>query len=246
MKHQNKAIPGGLVGNLVEAYDMSICYFLASEISLELLGKSKENPTVMLLLIFIAYLAKPIGAFILGLLSDLYGRKNILLASIITMGFSTALIGIIPGYHQIGIVAAGLLLALRIIQSMALGSEFLNSSSLLVESGNDNQRGFRGCWSSVGVKAGYLIGCVIVEAIHYYSTTYPEYTFLWRIPFLIAIITTLFGFYIRFGMPESLSFILYYANREKPSTHVIYAQSMKYIKKYPFMFYFAFFQASCR
>lgn len=243
MKHQNKTILGGLMGNIVEAYDMSVCYFLASELSRVLLGVNKGNPTVMLTLIFIAYLAKPIGAFALGLLSDLYGRKNILMVSIVIMGISTSLIGIIPGYDHIGLYAAGFLLILRIIQSMALGSEFLNSASLLVESGDGKQRGFRGCWSSVGVKAGYLIACLVVEGFHYYSIRYPEYENLWRIPFLLALLTTIIGFYIRAKMPESLAYVLYYANKEKPSTRDIYKQSFHFVKTHPFMFHFAFFSS---
>ncbi len=243
MNYQNKAIVGGLMGNIVEAYDMSVCYFLSSELSKVLLGDSKGRPTVILSLIFIAYLAKPIGAFILGLLSDLYGRKNVLVASIIIMGISTSLIGMIPGYDHIGLYAAGLLLALRIIQSMALGSEFLNSSSLLVESGDNKQRGFRGCWSSVGVKAGYLIACLVVEACHSYSSIHPEAINLWRIPFFLALITTIIGFYIRVRMPESLAYVLYYANNKKPSTRDIYRQSLNFVKKHPFMFHFAFFSS---
>ena len=243
MKHQNKAILGGLMGNVVEAYDMSVCYFLASELSRVLLGDNKGRPTIMLSLIFIACLAKPIGAFILGLLSDLYGRKNVLMVSIIIMGVSTSLIGIIPGYNHIGLLAAGFFLTLRIIQSMALGSEFLNSSSLLVESGDNKQRGFRGCWSSVGVKAGYLIACLVVEGFHYYSNAHPEYENIWRIPFVLALVTTSIGFYIREKMPESLAYVLYYANRNKPSTRDIYKQSLHFIKKYPFIFRFAFFSS---
>ncbi len=246
MKHQNKSILGGLMGNIVEAYDMSICYFLSAELSQHLLGDNRGKPTVMLLLIFIAYLAKPIGAFILGLLSDLYGRKNVLMASIVIMGTSTALIGAIPTYEHIGIWAAGLLLALRIIQSMSLGSEFLNSSSLLVESGDTKQRGFRGCWSSVGVKAGYLIACLTAELFHFYAKSTPEVDHLWRIPFLFALVTTLIGFYIRAKMPESLAYIIYYANRKKPSTRDIYKQSLDFVKKHPFMFYFAFFISNNR
>lgn len=243
MKHQKKVIFGGLIGNIVEAYDISVCYFLASELSQILLGDNKGRPTVMLTLIFIAYLAKPIGAFVLGLFSDLYGRKNVLIASILIMGISTSLIGLIPEYNRIGILAAGLLLGLRIIQSAALGSEFLNSASLLVESGDGKQKGFRGCWSSVGVKAGNLIACLVVAFIHYYSNLHPEYTQLWRLPFLLALITTGVGFYIRFNMPESLAYVLYYANRSKPTTAQIYKQSLDFVKQYPFMFYFAFFSS---
>lgn len=241
MKHQNKAILGGLMGNVVEAYDISICYFLAAELSRVLLGDNKERPTVILFLIFIAYLAKPIGAFILGLFSDIYGRKIVLMGSIIIMGLSTALIGLIPGYDDIGIYAAALLLSLRIIQSMALGSEFLNSSSLLVESGDDRQRGFRGCWSSVGVKVGNLMACLVVEGMHSYSMMYPGSESLWRLPFLFALVTTLVGFYIRAKMPESLAYVIYYANRAKPTTREIYQQSLFFVKKYPFIFHYAFF-----
>jgi MHS family proline/betaine transporter-like MFS transporter len=243
MKHQNKSILGGLMGNVVEAYDMSICYFMATEMSRYLIGDSKGSLTVVLSLIFIAYLAKPIGAFILGLFSDLYGRKNVLMVSILIMGLSTALIGVIPGYQHIGLAAAGLLLTLRIIQSMALGSEFLNSASLLVESGDDKQRGFRGCWSSVGVKAGYLVACLVVEGMRSYAGTHSDLTYLWRLPFLFALFTTIIGFYIRAKMPESLAYIVYYANRAKPSTRDIYKQALSYVKKYPFMFHYAFFSS---
>lgn len=243
MKHQNKSILGGLMGNVVEAYDMSICYFMATEMSRYLIGDNKGSLTVILSLVFIAYLAKPLGAFILGLFSDLYGRKNVLMVSILIMGVSTALIGVIPGYQQIGLAAAGLLLTLRIIQSMALGSEFLNSASLLVESGDNQQRGFRGCWSSVGVKAGYLLACLVVEGMRYFADAYPEIDYIWRIPFLFALLTTLIGFAIRAKMPESLAYIVYYANRAKPTTRDIYRQSLNYVKKYPFMFHFAFFSS---
>ena len=243
MKHQNKSILGGLMGNVVEAYDMSICYFMATEMSRYLIGDNKGSLTVVLSLIFIAYLAKPLGAFILGLFSDLYGRKNVLMVSILIMGISTALIGVIPGYQHIGLAAAGLLLTLRIIQSMALGSEFLNSASLLVESGDNQQRGFRGCWSSVGVKAGYLLACLVVESMRYFADAHPEIDYLWRIPFLFALLTTIIGFGIRAKMPESLAYIVYYANRAKPTTRDIYKQSLNYVKKYPFMFHYAFFSS---
>ena len=163
MKHQVKVILGGFMGNLVEAYDVSICYFLSSELSRGLIGEHQGSPTIVLTLIFLAYLAKPLGAFILGLLSDLYGRKNVLTLSILIMGLSTASIGLIPGHKEIGFYAVAILLSLRVIQSMALGSEFLNSASFLVESGDGRQRGFRGCWSSVGVKAGYLVACLVTE-----------------------------------------------------------------------------------
>ena len=229
------------MGNLVEAYDVSICYFLFHELSSHFLGDDTGAPWVVLSLIFIAYLAKPIGAFILGLASDLYGRKQALMASIIVMGISTALTGLIPDFSRIGLWAAFLFLILRIVQSMALGSEFLNSASFLVESGDDSQRGFRGCWSSVGVKTGALLACLIASGTHAIIIKNPDLNWVWRIPFLLSILTTLVGIAIRYRMPESLGYIIHYASREKPTTHSIYQESLLFIKKYPFLFNYAFF-----
>lgn len=240
MNYQNRVIIGGFMGNLVEAYDVSICYFLSNELSRVLIGNNNGNPTIILTLIFLAYLAKPMGAFILGLLSDLYGRKNILVVSIFIMGLSTALIGLIPGFNQIGLYSAGMLLSLRVIQSMALGSEFLNSASFLVESGEQSKRGFRGCWSSVGVKAGFLVAGIVTELTHSWGTS-SSADWAWRIPFLLAIITTGFGTYIRHKMPESLGYVLYYADHVKPTTRSIYQQSIQFVKSYPFLFNYAFF-----
>ncbi|MBA2656653.1 MAG: MFS transporter [Tatlockia sp.] len=241
MKHQTKIILGGFMGNVVEAYDISICYFLSTELSRVIFGNQQGNPSVVFALIFLAYLAKPIGAFALGLFSDLYGRKNVLMISILIMGLSTALIGLIPSYQRIGLYAAGLLLIFRTIQSMALGSEFLNSASFLVESGSDEQRGFRGCWSSVGVKAGYLLACIIVEVIHTHATSIAEQDWLWRIPFLLALLTTIVGVLIRYKMPESLGYVVYYAEHAKPTTRTIYKQAKIFVKSNPFLFNYAFF-----
>ncbi|WP_051555138.1 MFS transporter [Legionella fairfieldensis] len=242
MKYQTKIILGGFMGNVVEAYDTSLCYFLSAELARFLLGNKQGNYTVMLALLFLAYLAKPIGAFFLGLFSDLYGRKNVLMISILIMGLSTALIGLIPGFQQIGFFAAGLLLTLRIIQTMALGSEFLNSASFLVESGDNTQRGFRGCWSSVGVKAGYLLACIVIGCTHILGNVFfISENWLWRIPFLLAILTTIVGVYVRYTMPESLAYVIHYAGRAKPSTQAIYRQSLDFVKRYPFMFNYTFF-----
>lgn len=241
MKHQNKAILGGLIGNVVEAYDVSLCYFLASALSQHLLGKSKGHFSLFLMLVFIAYLAKPIGAFFLGLFSDRFGRKKVLCLSILITGISTAAIGLIPTTASIGIAAGSLLLLCRIVQSMAIGSEFLNSACFLVESGGALQRGFRGCWSSVGVKAGFLLACLIVWVVQEFQGLYPEVDWLWRVPFLLAILTTFVGFAIRYTLPESLSYVLYYADNAKPSTTYIYQQALSCIKKAPFLFHYAFF-----
>ena len=241
MRYQTKAILSGFMGNFVEAYDVAICYYLSSEISQVLMGNTQGDPHVVFMLIFLAYLAKPVGAFALGLASDRFGRKKIMIASIITTGLTTALIGAIPDYDVIGATAVVLLLGLRTAQSIAIGSEFLNSSSFLVESGHHAQRGYRGCWSSVGVKAGTILACICAQLAHQASLTYPMLHAAWRVPFLLAAFTMLIGLIIRYRMPESLGYVLYYANHYKPTTRELYQQSIYFMKKYPFLFCYAFF-----
>ncbi len=229
------------MGNIVEAYDSAICYYLAIELNLYLMGNDGSKPTSILFIVFLGYLAKPFGAFLLGLFSDVYGRKNVLAASILIMGGATTLIGFIPGYASIGLASAGLLLIFRIIQSMAMGSEFLNSASFLVESGDPATRGFRGCWSSVGVKAGYFVACVVIELLHWIGKIQGGHEWVWRVAFILAAFTTVIGFYIRYTMPESLAYVLYYANRKKPDTRTVYRQARSFIKAYPFLCSYAFF-----
>lgn len=236
MNYQTKSILAGFMGNLVEAYDVAICYYLAAALSRHLMGNTLGDPRVVFLLICLAYLIKPIGALTLGVFSDRFGRKRVLTASIIMTGLSTALIGLIPDYQQMGLLSVFLFLGLRIIQSIALGSEFLNSSSFLVESGNPNRRGFRGCWSSVGVKVGTILACVAAEITH--QTTDPS---AWRFPFLFAAFTMLIGFMIRYRMPESLGYVLYYANRPKPTSRTLYQLTIQLMKQQPFLFRYAFF-----
>jgi MHS family proline/betaine transporter-like MFS transporter len=238
MNYQTKTILAGFIGNLVESYDIAICYFLASDIARVIMGNAQGDPRVVFMLILIAYLMKPIGAFLLGLCSDRFGRKKIFVTSIVTAGLATALIGLIPSYQTLGFTSVAFLFVLRAAQSIAIGSEFLNSSSFLVESGDHKQRGFRGCWSSVGVKAGSILACICAGLVH--ASDRPFDANAWRIPFLLAAVTTGIGFLMRYRMPESLSYILYYANRPRPSTRAIYQQSFYFMKQYPFLFRYAF------
>lgn len=96
MKHQTRIILAGTLGNLIESFDMAICGLLSVYIAKYLIGDASKSLFVVFLTFFAGYLARPIGAMIMGLLSDIYGRKIILTASILSMGVSTTFIGFIP------------------------------------------------------------------------------------------------------------------------------------------------------
>ena len=126
MKHQTRIILAGTLGNLIESFDMAICGLLSVFLAKYLIGDSSKGLFLVFLTFFLAgYLARPIGAMVMGLLSDIYGRRIILAASIMAMGISTSLIGFIPPNSTIGLTSIFLLLSLRIIQSFSCGAEYV-------------------------------------------------------------------------------------------------------------------------
>ena len=147
MKHQKRIILGAVFGNLIEAFDMAICGLLSLYLARYLIGDNQHGLMLLFVTFFAGYLARPIGAIVLGLFSDVYGRKITLAASIVAMGFATAAIGLIPSYQTIGINSMIILVVLRIIQSFSCGVEYLNSSAYLVENADVSQKGFAGCWA---------------------------------------------------------------------------------------------------
>lgn len=140
MKHQTRIIVAGTLGNLIESFDMAICGLLSVYIAKYLIGDASKGLFLVFLTFFAGYLARPIGAMIMGLLSDIYGRKIILAGSILSMGVATTFIGFIPPHTTIGIFSVITLLVLRIIQSFSCGAEYLNSSAYLVENAEASKK----------------------------------------------------------------------------------------------------------
>lgn len=238
MKYQTKTIFAGLMGNVVEAYDMAICFYLSMTLSQRLMGNAQSSPYVVYALIGLVYLIKPIGAIALGLGSDRFGRKKTIFASIMITSLATALMGLIPAYSDVGRLSVLLFMGLSTIQSLAIGSNFLNSTCFLVESGDVKSRGYRGCWSAVGVKGGTLLALLVVEGGNIF---YPGYGELWRIPLLLAILGLAVGVLIRYRIPESLDYVIYYATQKKPSSRILCQRTILFIRQHPLLLSFAFF-----
>ncbi|HAT9314946.1 TPA: MFS transporter [Legionella pneumophila subsp. pneumophila] len=231
MKHQTRIILAGTLGNLIETFDMAICGLLSVYIAKYLIGDATKGLFIVFLTFFAGYLARPIGAMIMGLLSDIYGRKIILAASILTMGVSTTLIGFIPPHSSIGIFSVITLLVLRVIQSFSCGAEYLNSSAYLVENAEESKKGYSGSWASFGAMSGMLVASLVALAVSYVVNHNPELHWLvWRIPFILALLGSSIGLYIRLCIPESMEFITYYADRPKPNFKDLLSESINYIK----------------
>ncbi|HAT8890241.1 TPA: MFS transporter [Legionella pneumophila subsp. pneumophila] len=231
MKHQTRIILAGTLGNLIESFDMAICGLLSVYIAKYLIGDPSKGLFLVFLTFFAGYLARPIGAMIMGLLSDLYGRKIILAGSILSMGVSTTFIGFIPPHSTIGIFSVITLLLFRIIQSFSCGAEYLNSSAYLVENAEVSKKGYSGSWASFGAMSGMLMASLVALIVTYFTNHYPEQDWLiWRVPFVLALLGSSIGLYIRLCIPESMEYIMYYADRPKPKFKNLLSESINYIK----------------
>ena len=228
-KHHNRIILGAVLGNLIEAFDMAICGLLSVYLAKYLMGDTSKGLLWLFITFFAGYLARPLGAFLLGLFSDVYGRKITLAASIIAMGISTSAIGIIPGNTSIGHYSLIWLLILRIIQSFSCGVEYLNSTAYLVENSNDYQKGYAGSWASFGSTAGLLMASMVAFYMSWCMKVYPDMEWLfWRLPFILALLGSSIGLYIRLYLPESLEYIVYYSEKPKPNISSILKKSLEY------------------
>jgi MHS family proline/betaine transporter-like MFS transporter len=229
LKHQNRIILGAVMGNLIEAFDMAICGLLSVYLAKYLIGDMQKGLLLVFITFFAGYLARPLGAFLLGLFSDVYGRKLTLAASIIAMGISTSGIGIIPSSNVIGHQALVILLILRIVQSFSCGVEYLNSTAYLIENSDKTHKGFAGSWASFGSTAGLLLASTTTLLMTWSMSYFPELEWLiWRVPFILALLGSSIGLYIRMYLPESLEYIVYYAEKPKPSFKKIIQEATQY------------------
>lgn len=230
MKHQTRIILTGMIGNLVESYDMAICGLLAFYFAKYLVSDNLAGLLIVFATFFAGYLARPMGAIFLGLMSDIYGRKITLAVSILCMGSATALIGCIPDSSSIGVVSLVILVVLRIFQSFSSGAEYLNSSSYLVENAAISHKGYTGSWASFGAIAGLLAASIVILFVNYFIKLYPEYEqYIWRSPFILALLGSSVGLYVRSRIPESLEYIVHYAENPKPKFGSLFREAFAYV-----------------
>lgn len=241
IKHKNRIILAGMSGNLVESFDMAICGLLSVYLAKYLTGDSSKGLLIVFATFLAGYMARPLGAIVLGIFSDIYGRKITLAASILSMGIATTLIGFIPSNSSIGIASVIILLILRVIQSFSCGAEYLNSSAYLVENAENSQKGFYGSWASFGTMSGMLLASVVALVITYTTKIWPEHDwFIWRIPFIVALLGASVGLYIRMFIPESMEYIMYYSHHPKPRFKDLVYESVQYIKNHKAKSFYVF------
>jgi MFS transporter, MHS family, shikimate and dehydroshikimate transport protein len=198
----------GLIGTTIEWYDF-LLYGTAAVLFFNRLFFPEFDPvvgTLAALATFAAgYVARPVGGALFGPFGDTRGRKSMLILTLLVMGVATFLVGLLPTYDQIGVLAPVLLVILRVCQGIGLGGEWGAAVLLTVEHAPPGKRGFYGSWPQIGAPAGLLLANVIFLIM----STLPENQFLswgWRIPFLLSIVLVLVGLIVRRTVGESPEF----------------------------------------
>jgi len=201
-----RVIVASLIGTSLEWYDFFI-YGTAAALVFNKLFFPSFEPLIGTLLAFTTYavgfIARPVGGIVFGHYGDKVGRKNVLVITLLIMGFATFAIGLLPTYERIGTWAAVLLVALRFLQGIGLGGEWGGAVLMSLEHGDPDRRGFNASWPQVGVPAGLLLANGVMALM---SATTSEAAFLswgWRVPFLLSGLLVGVGLWIRLTISES-------------------------------------------
>ena len=159
--------------------------------------------TILSLFTFlVGFIARPFGGALFGHFGDRIGRKSTLIATLLLMGLSTLIIGFLPGYATLGIVAPLILVLLRLGQGLGVGGEWGGSVLLAMEYGYRRNRGFWASWPQMGVPVGLVLSTVIVNIVQA-STGANFLAWGWRIPFFVSAVLVLIGLYIRLKILET-------------------------------------------
>jgi MFS family permease len=205
-----KAAASGWIGSALEYYDFFIYATAASLIFPQIFFPS-GNPTVAIVASLatygVGYVARPIGAFVLGHLGDTHGRKQLLLICMFVMGLSTMAVGLLPTYQQVGVLAPTLLVALRLIQGFAVAGEISGASSMTLEHAPFGRRGFYASFALQGVQAGQILAAAVFLPLAHYMPEEAFNSWGWRIPFLLSFLVIVAGYIIRREVEETPAFV---------------------------------------
>jgi MHS family proline/betaine transporter-like MFS transporter len=202
---RRRVITAGVVGNVLEWYDFALFGVLAPVIAAHFFPSA--DPLAGLInsyaVFAIGFLARPLGGVIFGHIGDRFGRRQALVLSVVLMAVPTALMGLLPSYESVGILAPILLTLLRIVQGISTGGEFAGSIIFLVEQAPDHRRGLYGSIANFGAMIGGLLGVAVGWLMSEILSPDALQDWGWRVLFLSGILVGLFGVWARVGVPDT-------------------------------------------
>ncbi len=196
------------VGTVIEWYDFYLYGSLAAIITVQFFsGVNETTGYIFALMAFAAgFAVRPFGAVFFGRLGDLWGRKNTFLVTMLLMGLSTFVVGLLPSYAAIGVAAPIILIAMRLLQGLALGGEYGGAATYVAEHAPPGKRGFYTSFIQITATAGLLLSLLVILGVR---TVVGEEAFKdwgWRIPFLVSILLLGVSLWIRLRLAESPAF----------------------------------------
>ncbi len=219
-----RAALSGWLGSALEYYDFFI-YAQAAALVFPTVFFPADDPQVAVVASLatfgVGYVARPIGAFVLGHWGDTHGRKNMLVLCMIMMGLSTFLVAVLPTYGQVGVLAPGLLVLMRLVQGFAVGGEIAGASTMTMEHAPFGKRGFYTSFTLQGVQGGQLLAAAIFLPL---AAVLPEEDFQswgWRIPFLLSAVVIAVGLVVRRKVEETPAFQEKAATGEVPKAPIV-------------------------
>ncbi|HQR98786.1 MULTISPECIES: MFS transporter [unclassified Polaromonas] len=205
---EKKVIFASSLGTVFEWYDFYLYGSLAAIIAKQFFsGLDEGSAFIFALLAFAAgFIVRPFGALVFGRLGDMIGRKYTFLITILIMGLSTFIVGLLPNYATIGVAAPVILIALRMLQGLALGGEYGGAAVYVAEHSPHGKRGAYTSWIQTTATLGLFLSLMVILGTR---TVLGEATFAdwgWRVPFLVSILLLGVSVYIRLSMNESPAF----------------------------------------
>lgn len=209
MKKERLRLWSGIIGCSLEWYDFALYGCFASIIAH--LFFPSHNPANNLLATFgifaLGFLVRPLGAYFFGHFGDKISRGKMLFITVIGMSMPTVIIGLLPGYTQIGIAAPILLLIARLVQGFMVGGEYTGAALFIAEHVEPKRRGVIASIALMSTFGGVLLGSIVAMSLTTTVSQSTLYSWAWRIPFLFAFVLGIIGYYLRRLMTDSPLFI---------------------------------------
>lgn len=209
-KTPQKAALASWIGSALEYYDFAVYGTAAALVLNHLFFPADASPGIAILLsmgtVGVAYVVRPLGALIMGPLGDRFGRKFVLMLTLFLMGGGTFLVGCLPTYGQVGLLAPTLLVVCRVVQGLSASGEQASAISVSLEHADDRHRAFTTSWTLQGTQFGTLLATAVFIPFTQLLTEEQLFSWGWRIPFWLSAVVVLVAYLIRRHLEEPPAF----------------------------------------